>query len=459
MSAAALKPSSEITSQPNPATNAPQASKVKKTSEKVQSLAQEHPFSLATITKVGNLVNEPPSLHPINKKEESTNHKTGLVFRFNPVTAAASAANSATVSAEQNDAQNKEKTSGDFASLLAAVNSGERADCEALLKKGINIEATDSNGRNILHHAALKGNLDIVQLFAANKTLLEAKDKYGHTPLLWTALNGEQTACEILLMMEADATATNADKKNALHLAGIAGRAEVVQLFATDKRLLEAKDAQGFTPLLSAAYFGHRKACEILRAAGANVKATDSNGQNVLHLAVATGRREVVELFAVNKLLLESKDHEGSTPLLLAANHGKAVCEILLKAGANLEVPDSKGNTVLHIAAFNGKTDIVQLFAANKGLLEAKNKQGLTPLFLAAYSGHRATCEILLKAGANVECTNSNGRNVLHIAVFNGKTETVQLFAANKGLLEATDKQGLTPLFLAAHSGHRAACE
>ena len=61
------------------------------------------------------------------------------------------------------------------------------------------------------------------------------------------------------------------------------------------------------------------------------------------------------------------------------------VAAALIKAGAELELQDTFGNTPLSDAVFEsrGRGDMIQLLLANGADKEKKNRQGISPLALA----------------------------------------------------------------------------
>jgi ankyrin repeat protein len=169
-----------------------------------------------------------------------------------------------------------------------------------------------------------------------------------------------------------------------------------------------------------------------------------------IHVAIATGDLEKVIALIEGKPKLVSSVAAGFwTPLHEAAisrPNSKAVVELLLTKGADVNAKESRGNTPLHIAAQYRNKDALELLLANKANANAKNNQGETPLHLAAEprqinSGFVIQrvqvfiVEMLLAKGADVNAKTSRGLTPLHIAARNGRNDVVH-FNGHKDLVE-----------------------
>lgn len=75
-------------------------------------------------------------------------------------------------------------------------------------------------------------------------------------------------------------------------------------------------------------------ACDLLLKEGADPMSKDAKGNTSLHVAVTRDSKEMVKLFSGHRVLVNSKNNNGHTPLCLARND--QVAQILVRAGAPL---------------------------------------------------------------------------------------------------------------------------
>jgi len=71
---------------------------------------------------------------------------------------------------------------------------------------------------------------------------------------------------------------------------------------------------------------------------------------------------------------------------------------MLLRAHADPNAPDAKGNLPLHAAAHNGEAAMVRLLLGQTKEPGTKNREGLTPRDYAAAGGHAAVLKLFERA-------------------------------------------------------------
>ncbi|MBV8801725.1 MAG: ankyrin repeat domain-containing protein, partial [Gammaproteobacteria bacterium] len=222
--------------------------------------------------------------------------------------------------------------------LIAAVKADRANNVDMLLAEGIDINLSNSGG-TALHWAVSKNNIRIV------KTLLKKKE-------------------------------ININKKN----------------------------INGITPLMYACKAGHLELLNILLEAEADINLLDYKENGILNWAVINGHVKVVEVLLKQKRInLNQQNREGLSPLMEASIKGDLhMVNILLKAGAVVNLLDNEGNNSLFHAINNGHIQIAEVLINQKVIhLNHQNNQKITSLMLACYKNNIEIVKCLLNAGAD----------------------------------------------------------
>jgi len=124
----------------------------------------------------------------------------------------------------------------------------------------------------------------------------------------------------------------------------------------------------------------------------------------LLHLAAVKGLAGMCEiLLAAGADANIPSTLDGSVSLQIAAYNGSTACvRLLLRAGAHMNARGNDGATALHTACFHGRVHAVKVLIAAGANLEARNQHGTTPLRFALLKGHREVALTLLRAGAAI---------------------------------------------------------
>lgn len=125
---------------------------------------------------------------------------------------------------------------------------------------------------------------------------------------------------------------------------------------------VEARDANGDTPLHRAVETGMRQAAQSLLAAGADPQARTKNGETALHLAALHPEPDFTDLLLAAKADPRVQNADGESPLHWAALSGHiVVVQHLLAHGADARLKTSKGQTARDYARQEGHPEIVRL--------------------------------------------------------------------------------------------------
>ena len=138
--------------------------------------------------------------------------------------------------------------------------------------------------------------------------------------------------------------------QTALHVASRVNALEVMRLLVEKGASLDARDADGHTPLYMACVGNHRQAVELLVASSAQLGLDESEAVHILCNLVKKRQLDHIETWAKAGVDVNAKDYDLRTPLHLAADEASAeAVELLIRYGAT-QSPDRWGHVpTLHI--------------------------------------------------------------------------------------------------------------
>ncbi|XP_061699803.1 ankyrin repeat and SAM domain-containing protein 1A-like isoform X4 [Syngnathoides biaculeatus] len=237
--------------------------------------------------------------------------------------------------------------------------------------RGPNVNCVDSTGYSPLHHAALNGHSEVVELLLRNEALTNIADNKGCYPLHLAAWKGDVNIVRLLIHQGPSHPKLN-EQSSVDHK-------EFKRCGPFDP-YINAKNNDNETPLHCAAQYGHSQVVCLLLEELTDPTMRNNKFETPLDLAALYGRLEVVKLLLSahpNLLSCNTKKH---TPLHLASRNGHlSVVEVLLDAGMDINYETEKGSA-LHEAALFGKTDVVQKLLSAGIDVNILDQKGLTAL-------------------------------------------------------------------------------
>uniref|UniRef100_A0A8C8RZJ2 Ankyrin and armadillo repeat containing n=1 Tax=Pelusios castaneus TaxID=367368 RepID=A0A8C8RZJ2_9SAUR len=166
------------------------------------------------------------------------------------------------------------------------------------------LSVVDECGYALLHHASIHNRVSIIyQLIKSHLNINQRRNVHfnqvlGPTALHLAAQCGSIEALNCLLALKADYKLTDDRGWMAIHFAAFYDNISCITVLCRkDPDLLEAETTAEYhsTPLLLAATSGALETLQYLFFLGANWKKTDSEGNNIIHLAVLYFHTEVLK--------------------------------------------------------------------------------------------------------------------------------------------------------------------
>uniref|UniRef100_A0A0X3PQ03 Death domain-containing protein n=1 Tax=Schistocephalus solidus TaxID=70667 RepID=A0A0X3PQ03_SCHSO len=190
----------------------------------------------------------------------------------------------------------------------------------------------------------------------------------------------------------------------------------------------------------------------ILARPNFNINVKTNLNRTALHMAASQGNLEAVQLLVKAKILIDTVDKHGMTPLFWAAFKDQVnVVLYLLQRGAEPGRRTKRGYSLLHVIAKADAIKTMEALLRRKKItnLTEYDNDDMTPLMIAASSGSILATTVLSKLGHIEDHIDQHQRNLLHLAVLSGSPDVVAVLCQNptsSALINEFDEDGMTPL-------------
>ena len=320
-----------------------------------------------------------------------------------------------------------------LALLLPGVASAQTTTRSAPRQARPDVNRQHVDGSTPLQWAVYHGDVaEAKRLLRAGAKVGQANN-YGATPMSLAAEVGNTEMLKVLLEVGADVESPNADGMTALLAVSRTGNVEAAKLLLDRGAKVDAKEKWGGqTPLMWASARRHPAMMQLLISKGADVNAASIDRDYQRHVT-AEGRPK-------------SLDSGGLTPLLYAARENCMACvDVLVKAGADIDLPDPDGVTPLHVAVMNANWDLAKQLILAGADVNQWDVYGEAPLFTAI--GNRTRID----GGRNsIDPINqTTGLQIVELLLEKGADPNQQLVFKPANARGALMTRGATPLIRA----------
>ena len=307
---------------------------------------------------------------------------------------------------------------------------------------------------------------------APQEQALGAEDRYadGSTPLQWAVYEGDAARVERLLDAGANPSVANDYGASPMGLAAEVGDDRILRLLLDAGADADSPNPDGQTALMAVARTGNVEAARLLIDAGAAVDAREGwGGQTALMWASARRHPEMMETLIAHGADVDARsthrdyqrhvtaegrpknmDSGGFTPLLYAARENCMACvDVLLAAGADIDLPDPDGVSPLHVAIMNANWDLAKQLILAGADVDQWDIYGEAPLFTAVGLYTRTD-----GGRASIDPPNeTDGLSIVNMLLDAGANPNMQLFFRPSNVRGSTHTRGSTPLIRAATNG------
>jgi ankyrin repeat protein len=197
--------------------------------------------------------------------------------------------------------------------------------------------------------------------------------------------------------------------------------------------------------------------------------------ENFFDAVYADDLETISTLLAQDKSLAKSKNKMNASAVEIAAAAGYGdILKLIIKNGAPVTSDDSAdernpfwGRNPLHLAAYYNQTNTLEILIRAGADVNLADRQGFTPLHWAAMQGATGAAALLLKHKADPNSHVAQpvsapgpgfmmgqrfsviGDTPLHLAALTGQTNVIQLLLKSKADINALNAMSQTPLDMA----------
>ncbi|BBB26731.1 ankyrin repeat domain-containing protein [Amphritea japonica] len=281
--------------------------------------------------------------------------------------------------------------------LVGAAVNQDLERVEQLIQQGVDLNVLDEEeGLAALHVAVLNNDLKLARLLLENGADINLKTMNQYSPIHIGAQAGSFEVIEYLVQLGIDINTLDGDGDSVLQHALYGENVELSNwlldqgVVVTNKRSEDSFQSPLFMAVqLSSNESDNKQLYSLIEktvSLGAGLNEFDGDDhQTPLQLAIQTGDLDLVKLLVTLGADVNFKAEGLSAPIHIAAQESNKIFHYLIDAGADLNVLDGDGDSVLQHALFNEQIELATwLLDQGVSVVSKGNENSYgSPLFLA----------------------------------------------------------------------------
>ena len=282
--------------------------------------------------------------------------------------------------------------------------------------KGIRFNSKDNDGNGIFHYAAKKGDTIFLELLIQKGADYKTLSKNGENAFIFASQGTRNNSNNLSTFKYLENLGLNpnivTDKGiTPLHALGKKNKEINIIKYFIDKGVdVNQADIDGNTAFINASYMNDVEIINFISKYVLNINHINKKGQTALMKAVKNNSYEVLNLLLKKKsnIFLKDKNHNTLVYYLIESYNKKnpdafnKKIKRLVAEGLNIDYPQSKGETIWHLAVKRNDLKLLKKIAEFSSSLNKYNEQGLTPIHIAAMKATDVEIlKLLIELGAD----------------------------------------------------------
>ncbi|XP_050413985.2 putative ankyrin repeat protein RF_0381 [Patella vulgata] len=391
--------------------------------------------------------------------------------------------------------------------MFMAVEAGLTKSLIFLVENGADINVTDKEGNGVLHYLAenLNNTDHIEQCVDIFKDHIDDRNQQQETPLHLAARKGNLLMTKSLISLKCDINKRGGNElRSPLLVALMESECEIAKTLILAGSDVGLADKDGVTPIMKSCTLRHVGLFKLLVEHGADINATDNNGNAIfehcfsesaiprvesscaefldvllsikrnilLNPSVIIKAIKMQDVRALKLLLLHCCDinkisENGETLLIVACGVDDVhVVQLLIQSGCDVNGTNSHGETALHKAAaiqrlFGAEkiSEVIKLLLQHGADVNVRDNNGKAVIMLVTETGNTDLFHAFLKEGADVNSQDNEGKTALMIALEKNRDALSRALIENMANVNLFDKSGRTALMIAAEKNNKSLIE